>query len=433
MKQHIQGFLIGLLVAAVSFGVYSVMHKHEHNHAEHTGHKHGKKDKHDDHKGHDHGSKGSQKGHDDHKDDEHKGEIKLNSKALKHVKIRTVETRLTPSSIHQIDAVGRVALPPSGVSRVGSRVKGRIVKWYVQIGTRVRKGQALALLDSPIVGQARAQDLRKHALYRLASIEYKRTQKLKRSGLASARQLVAAHTALKKAKINLRAAHAQLRILGLSTTRHTPLNKITGLYVLRSPYTGEVTSLSKTLGSWVQPEMTLLHIENRKRLWALLEVYARDIQSVRVGQSVHIYGAGIGQHIVGTINYLSNRFERGAQTVEARVLLNNKKGLLRPGQFVYGLIQKHARKSTTSNKTQPVLLLPEDAIQNVGNKQIVFIRGTEPGHFRIRTVVAIEAPEGKVRILYGLKEKEHVVVQGSFVLKSELMRSALEGGHGHAH
>ena len=368
--------------------------------------------------------KHEEKGH-----DEHKGEITLHKEALKQIALTTYTLRAKSNPTQEVAAVGRISLPPSTLSQVGSRVEGRLLKWYVKLGQKVKKGQSLALLDSPTAGRARATYLRAKALYKLTDTEYQRTTRLKKIGLASSRQRLAARMAREKARINVRSAQTQLHILGIATPTNTT-QKISGRFILRAPKAGEISRLNKTLGAWVHPQHPLLHIEDRRKVWALLEVYARDVPYIHVGQSVHIYGPGIQSHRKGRVEYLSSRFDRGARTLEARVSLPNPKGTLRPNQFVYALIDGNEKK-TTSNTKQ--LLLPEDAIQRLGQRHIAFIVGDELGHFTAKTVVTVEAPGGQVRVLYGLKEGDKVVVKGSFILKSELLRSSLEGGHGHAH
>ena len=448
-----------LLSGALFFGgsvIFYLVWSHDHGdaskagnhkkHDDHKGHDHGKKrvahDDHDDHKGHDH-SKSSHSGHDDHgkekghkehkKDESHGVEIKLSHAALKRVKLEYVTVRESKTSPHQISAVGRITLPPQSVSRVGSRVEGRIVRWFVKLGQQVKRGHRLALLDSPVVGRARAAFLRSHALEKLARIEYQRASRLKRSGLESARQLLAAKVAHQKAAINLRVARSQLRILGVSEPSQKQLQKLSGLFVVRAPNSGEVTAIPASLGAWVNPQATIMRIESRNKIWALLEIYSRDFPYVRVGQRVHLYGPGIHKHLEGKIQYLASHFERGAQTLEARVVLLNPKGKLRPNQFLYAKIQSDLRtKHTTSRKR--ALLIPEDAIQRIGRRQIVFVVGSRPGHYKVRTVVTVEAPGGLARVIYGLLHGERIVSKGAFVLKSELQRSALEdAGHGHSH
>jgi cobalt-zinc-cadmium efflux system membrane fusion protein len=74
---------------------------------------------------------------------------------------------------------------------------------------------------------------------------------------------------------------------------------------------------------------------------------------------------------------------------------------------------------------KPQLLVPSDALQQINNQDVVFVR-TAPGRFAIRPVEAGETADGRTPILDGLKPGEQIVVSGSFVLKSQLLKSTVE-------
>ena len=51
-----------------------------------------------------------------------------------------------------------------------------------------------------------------------------------------------------------------------------------------------------------------------------------------------------------------------------------------------------------------------------------------PDRFAVRAVEVAQTSNGQTPILQGLKGDEQVVVRGSFVLKSQLLRAALDEG-----
>ena len=61
----------------------------------------------------------------------------------------------------------------------------------------------------------------------------------------------------------------------------------------------------------------------------------------------------------------------------------------------------------------------------INGQDVVFVR-TAPDRFAMRPVEVGETADGKTPILEGLKAGEQVVVSGSFVLKSQLLKSTLE-------
>jgi cobalt-zinc-cadmium efflux system membrane fusion protein len=72
-----------------------------------------------------------------------------------------------------------------------------------------------------------------------------------------------------------------------------------------------------------------------------------------------------------------------------------------------------------------VLVLPEEAIQDIGGVSAVFVRRS-PTEFEPRTIKAGQHANGEAEIIEGLKAGEAVVVKGSFLLKSQLLRRAIE-------
>jgi cobalt-zinc-cadmium efflux system membrane fusion protein len=71
-----------------------------------------------------------------------------------------------------------------------------------------------------------------------------------------------------------------------------------------------------------------------------------------------------------------------------------------------------------------VLAVPAAAIQSVDGKPTVFVRQS-PTIFEVRTVSSGSEEGGWVEILDGLSEGEEVVSEGSFELKSVLLRDSL--------
>jgi cobalt-zinc-cadmium efflux system membrane fusion protein len=72
------------------------------------------------------------------------------------------------------------------------------------------------------------------------------------------------------------------------------------------------------------------------------------------------------------------------------------------------------------------LVVPADALQQVDGQDVVFVQ-TAAEHFAVRGVRIGETANGQVPVLEGLHAGEQVVVKGSFLLKSQLLKSTIEG------
>ncbi len=97
--------------------------------------------------------------------------------------------------------------------------------------------------------------------------------------------------------------------------------------------------------------------------------------------------------------------------------LANPSSELRPGLFIEAEIE--------SANGESALFVPGAAVLDYENRRIVFIK-TGENTFALRDVVTGRTEAGFIEILKGLAEKDVVAVNGSFFLKSELLKSYLE-------
>jgi multidrug efflux pump subunit AcrA (membrane-fusion protein) len=103
--------------------------------------------------------------------------------------------------------------------------------------------------------------------------------------------------------------------------------------------------------------------------------------------------------------------------MQVRIELENRNGRLRPEMLANAEIPVGGRR--------PAVVVPSDAIQQIGDQDVIFVR-TAPGRFSVRPVRVGETAGGKTPVLEGIQAGEQVAVRGSFVLKSQLLKSTLE-------
>lgn len=78
--------------------------------------------------------------------------------------------------------------------------------------------------------------------------------------------------------------------------------------------------------------------------------------------------------------------------------------------------------------TTASVAVPTGAIQRLGGRETVFIE-LEEGVFQARTISVGRSDGEWTEVTAGLDPGERTVIRGSFILKSELMKS--EAGHQH--
>ena len=103
-----------------------------------------------------------------------------------------------------------------------------------------------------------------------------------------------------------------------------------------------------------------------------------------------------------------------------RIEVSGQHSPLKPGMFAEAeLFDVH------SEYCQPVLAVPDTAVQAVNGRAVVFTPVPKrEGVFVKREVEAGSDIRGMVPILAGLRPGERVVTQGAFILKAELGKAA---------
>ena len=124
-----------------------------------------------------------------------------------------------------------------------------------------------------------------------------------------------------------------------------------------------------------------------------------------------------GRTFPGKVTNLGQEFDPATRVMQVRIVLANPENRLRPEMLANAEIPVGEHKR--------VLLVPSDAIQQIDGQDIVFVR-TSPDRFTVRPVRTGETAGGQTPILDGLQPGEQVVVRGSFVLKSHLLKSTME-------
>ena len=102
--------------------------------------------------------------------------------------------------------------------------------------------------------------------------------------------------------------------------------------------------------------------------------------------------------------------------MQIRIEFTNTGGRLRPEML--------ARAELPVGEKKAALLVPEDAVQQVNGQDAVFVR-LSADHFVVRPIQAGDSAQGMVRVVSGINPGDQVVTQGSFLVKSQLLRSSI--------
>ncbi len=188
-------------------------------------------------------------------------------------------------------------------------------------------------------------------------------------------------------------------------------------YTLSAPIDGVILKRAVQLGMATGDE-PLFVIADLSQLWVELEVFARHVGQVQTGQPVSVELLD-GTRLDGRINWVAPLAMHASQSVQARVVLANAAGQLRPGQFV--------RAQVTVAEHPVDLAVRQSAVQRFRDFQVVFARFGETYEVRM---LELGRQNGEwVEVLGGLKPGSEYVTGNSYLIKADIEKSGASHDH----
>ncbi len=208
-------------------------------------------------------------------------------------------------------------------------------------------------------------------------------------------------------------ARQRLELLGIAPADITAIErsgKPMRALPVRAPISGYVTFKGATEGVFVDPGTELFEIADLSLVWAWADVYERDLARVASGQRAVLTVAALpGKTFEGKVTFLQPVVDPKSRTLRARVEIENKTLLLRPGMYGDVEIFPPPREG---------IVIPREALVDTGERQYVFTRVGE-GRFQPRRVTVGGSAGEEIVVLEGLAPGDEVVTNGNFLVDSE--------------
>jgi cobalt-zinc-cadmium efflux system membrane fusion protein len=347
--------------------------------------------------------------------------VTLSDDERRAIDLQTVRATPRPlRSRHQ--AMGMLFVPQTRKAIVSYPLPARIADVHVRIGDWVKAGQAVVTLQCEEVGSARAAYQTARSTADLARKSFDREKRLFDRGVGAQKAYLSAEAELAFATTNLQAAEKRLSVLGLAEADVKGQLPIDAAITLFAPIGGKVLDHKAVLGGMVDPATDILTIMDPTVLWVDGAVYERDIARIKPGQEVALaVPAYPGESFAGSVSFIGDVVDAQTRTITVRSEVRNPGNRLKPGMF--------ADVTFFLDDRRPVLALPETAILENGDEQLVFLK---VGNTYVPQVVEVGVREqGYCEIVRGLQPGEEVVTSGNFQLKSKLSDQVLKGAHVH--
>lgn len=210
---------------------------------------------------------------------------------------------------------------------LSTRTMGYVQKVYVEVGSRVGKGQLLISINNADLtaqkAQADAGISEAQAAFQNAEKDYNRFKSLFANKSASQKELDDVTAAYNMAKARLKAAQ-QMK---------AGINAQFSYSNIRAPFSGIITQKMANTGDLANPGMPLLQIENPRAFQIVAMIPESEVAKVNKGTEVSVRIKSIDKSIKGKVTAVSSSAQNTGGQYLVKVALQEKPKDLLSGMF----------------------------------------------------------------------------------------------------
>ncbi|MGI4757737.1 MAG: efflux RND transporter periplasmic adaptor subunit [Janthinobacterium lividum] len=285
-----------------------------------------------------------------------------------------------------------------------SRTNGYLLKWYADIGTSVRKGQLLAVVQTPEVDQqvqqAQANVGTAEANQKLAETTNERWKGLLAKNAVSRQEADQTASDLLVKQSALQAAEANLR----------RLQQMQSFERIYAPFDGVISARNVDVGSLVQagdsntPHSELFHLNSVGMLRMFVPVPEVYVRAVHDGEQINITSDAFpGETFTGTIARNATAIDSASRTLRVEVDVPNPSHRLLPGQYTFVHLPIPAAASSLTLPSNTILFRSEGLRVGV----------VQNGHIHLQPISIGHDYGATVEITSGLQASDQVILNPS--------------------
>jgi membrane fusion protein, copper/silver efflux system len=195
-------------------------------------------------------------------------------------------------------------------------------------------------------------------------------------------------------------------IAEIEKTRNVPIS-----VTLTAPRDGVVLERMAVDGMMAAPGETLFRIADTSSLWVLADVPEYELSSIKVGAAASVRVRSLpGHRFEGRVDLIYPQIQTETRTARVRIELPNPDGVL--------MANMYADVEIASGPTEPVVTVPDSAVIDTGDRQVVIVDKGE-GKFEPRDVQLGMRGSGMTEIKEGVADGDRVVVSANFLIDAE--------------
>lgn len=299
-----------------------------------------------------------------------------------------VTVSIAKEEIQETGIVKTGVLAPFKEAKVLAVSNGNIERLFFQLGSSVRQGQTLAVIDTRLL----QLDLQKSG---------SRVNRLRRD-LQTYTELLAGNAATQE-KVNT-----------IRQDYEDALNEVTHLQrqiadaSIKAPTSGIIGAKIIEEGMFVAAGTEIASIVNLSQLKVQVNLTEAEVYQVAVGQKVKLTtDVYPGKSIWGTVSFISPQANKAFNYPVEITAANDQQSPLHSGTFVY---------ADFSKKTpQKILLIPRESLNETSQNATVFL--VKEGKAELRNIQVGSEYGNHIQVISGLLPGDQVITSGQINLK----------------
>lgn len=242
-----------------------------------------------------------------------------------------------------IECNGTIEVPPQNILTVSPAMGGNIKSINLLPGSRVKKGDILAVLEHQDYLKLQQEFIEAASRYNYQKEEYKRQGELTLEQATSLKKMQFTESEYKSLEAKVFALSKQLEMLGIEAQSLKPEN-INSEITLRSPLDGYVTRVFYNRGKFIGTGENLCEIIDRSHLHLSLNVYEKDLSYIKTGQKIEFFMSAIpDKPFTATIELIGQSVNEDDHSVPVHAHVTSVSDNLKPGMFISAKIMSNPR------------------------------------------------------------------------------------------
>ncbi|HEY1470384.1 MAG TPA: efflux RND transporter periplasmic adaptor subunit [Candidatus Acidoferrum sp.] len=315
---------------------------------------------------------------------------------------------------------------------IHAKVAGYIKRIYVDVGSHVKEGQTLAVLEVPelaaelsgadaAVRRAKEEIRRAQGDVQRAKSAHEATHAMaerltqasdSRAGLVAQQEVDDAHAKDLEGEAQVSSAQAALsaaeQALDVAVANEQQYKALSDYARITAPFAGVITVRYADTGSLISagtasstqstPVVRLAQISVLRLVLPVPESIAGQI---RLGDPVKVHVQALNQDSVGKVSRFADALDSQTRTMETEIDFDNKDGKLMPGMYAETVLQLAESKNA--------LVVPLEAVTQ-GEKEATVLAVNPQGVVEERRVKLGLQGKSRVQVLTGLAEGDRVII-----------------------